>query len=1083
MIEKRRKHRQNSRRPLRVELLEYRRLLAVTALGTVWNDVNGNGLQDVGEPPIEGAVVRVFEGAAFRGGAVSDNAGQYVVDSLLENAAYQARITPPVNTRLTTANAGDDSQDSDYDTVGWSVNFTVPAGQSQIDLDAGLVEVNEQFPYTLNNREILLGAGELGLWHFPDMAIPVTARGANLRMYAAAGHRSYLLQGPDIQNINSSTLVLSEGGAGSYDNGGAWICGHHQAGNNLYVFYHAEDQEGMPPIEGGIPGFYASIAAAVSTDGGHTFTKLGRVVTSSLPKDTNGRPAQGAGECSVLPGPTGRYLYMYYTEKSNLGGTGVHISLARADLTQGAPTGNAWTKYYDGSFSQPGLGGIEDSIVNAPGGSGVALNPHVSYSTHLNRFVMTYNVNDWTEQYKSFAADSGVYLAYSADGIHWSNHTNVVPAWGIPLVNRQIATHPSLIWDTGNGSTGSGWLVYGYSPSWGNGAGQTPHHMAGHRISFGDVGADPLDSELLAYEGFQYTEGDLFGKHAEGSFGFDNIWTRQFGDSQTASGSLQYANMAADGNHAQQVPAHGRIRRRFDTSADGRFADYLEDRVVFEVGYGSNKPLIGKNGTELYVSFLQRASDHSGFYALEIQRADFAPQEGDNNRVAFIGYNSVDLVAASTLNGAVQTLGAPDNNVNLYVLKFIFGNDDNDALQVFRNPSLAGQPAQPTATLFGDFSFDRVSFVKVNGPNNTHEVDEIRVGTTYHAVTGDSFADYGDAPATYPVTYSENGARHLNVGPRLGALRDAESDGQPTADANGDGVDEDGVMFGNVVVGASLAAVNIDLQFAASARADAWLDFDADGIWQADEKILSNVLITDGGFQTYNFNVNPDAVAGPTYARVRISSSGNLDTTGLASDGEVEDYRVIIATAPTVEDITINGGIAQRSNLTEVGVTFDQDVVAPASAFQIRHRETNQVLDTLTVNSAVNAQGKTVSMLTFGNNGNLVENRDNGVNSLIDGNYELVIDHMQIAGVGGGPSMVSSHRIGNQESDGFFRFFSDHDGDRDVDADDLSGFANTFRLDNSAPSFNTLFDHDGDGDVDADDLNDFGMRFRLELPF
>ena len=1078
-------HPMERRRCLRIEPLEDRSLLAVSAIGTVWADADGNGLRGANETPIEGAVIRVFEGGAYRGGGVSNSGGQYNIGQLLPNVSYRMVVTPPVNTRLTVPNAGDDARDSDFDPSNWTVNFTVPTGHNEVVFDAGLIAVNEQFPLTLGNREILLGAGQLGLNYFPDMSIPVIARGQNLRMYTAAGHRSYLLQGPDIQNLNSATLVLAEGGVGSYDNGGAWICGHHQAGNNLYVFYHAEDQENMPPIPGGIPGFYASIAAAVSTDGGLTFTKLGRVLTSSLPKDTNGRPAQGAGECSVVAGPTGRYLYMYYTDHSNLNGRGVQIAMARADLSQGPPTAGSWEKYYQGSFSQPGLGGFETPIVTAPGGAGDAINPQVTYSVHLKRYVMTYGVNDWTEYYKSFAADSGVYLAYSADGIHWSGHTNILPDWSIPLQSRRIATHPSIIWDTGNGALGSGWLVYGYSPSWGSGNGQTPHHMAGQRITFDPVVADPIDPELLAYDGFQYAPGDLFGAYGAGSFGFDNIWTRQFGDSSTAAGSLAYGNLLTEGNRGQQLPAnHGRIRRRLDTDPEGRFAAHLEDRVVTEVGFGNVKPLIGKDGTELYVSFLQKALDHFGFYALEIQRADFAPQEGDGNRVAFVGYNGAELVLESDFNGSTrQSLGALHNNVNMYVLKFTFGSGNNDTLQVYRNPSLGGQPQQPTATIHGDFAFDRISFAKVNGPNNRHEIDEIRVGTTYRAVTGDSIGDYGDAPASFPVTYANNGARHLAFGPTLGFARDAESDGQPSANADGDGTDEDGVMFGNIAVGAPLAAVNISLGNAATARADAWIDFDGDGIWQADEKILDSVQVFDGGFRTYNFTVNADAVAGETFARVRVSSGGNLGFTGWASDGEVEDYRVSIVEPPTVESLSINGGDSQRSSLTEVVVTFDGEVTAPASAFQIKQRGTDQILDTLLVNSSINPLGKTVSVLTFGDNGNLVINRPNGGNSLVDGNYQLTIDHTQVSAVGGGPNMLGDYVIGDQAADNFFRFFSDQDGDRDADTSDLVGFGGTFRKNSFDPGFNPLFDADGDNDVDTNDLIQFGQRFRGSLPF
>ena len=377
----------------------------------------------------------------------------------------------------------------------------------------------------------------------------------------------------------------------------------------------------------------------------------------------------------------------------------------------------------------------------------------------------------------------------------------------------------------------------------------------------------------------------------------------------------------------------------------------------------------------------------------------------------------------------------------------------------------------------------------------SHDTSQLNTSSFSH-VELDSEFDYGDAPTAaqaggtfvsdYPVTGISDGARHLAVGPRLGANRDTEVDGVASVNADSDGSDEDGVMFGVIGIGSALAGVNIDLQNAAAARVDAWLDFDLDGIWQADEKILDNVLASDvPGFQTFNFSINADAVAGDTYARVRVSSAGGLDATGSADDGEVEDYRVTLhaGAAPTVETILINANEHQRSILHRVDVTFDSEVTAPASAFQILHRGSGQVLDTLLVNSAVNGQGKTVSTLTFGDNGNLVQNRADGENSLIDGNYELHIDWLQVAKVGGGPSMAGDSVIGDDAADLFFRYFTDHDGDRDSDSGDLVAFAGTFRSVLGDGRYNSLYDADGDGDVDSGDLIHFANRFRRSMPF
>lgn len=85
--------------------------------------------------------------------------------------------------------------------------------------------------------------------------------------------------------------------------------------------------------------------------------------------------------------------------------------------------------------------------------------------------------------------------------------------------------------------------------------------------------------------------------------------------------------------------------------------------------------------------------------------------------------------------------------------------------------------------------------------------------------------DFGDAPLPYPVTLTEDGARHAATGPRLGATRDTETNGTHSADAGADGGDEDGVSgWTNVAVGRAGASVTVNVQNAPDgARLDAWM--------------------------------------------------------------------------------------------------------------------------------------------------------------------------------------------------------------------------------------------------------------------
>src|SRR5262249_29512913 len=66
--------------------------------------------------------------------------------------------------------------------------------------------------------------------------------------------------------------------------------------------------------------------------------------------------------------------------------------------------------------------------------------------------------------------------------------------------------------------------------------------------------------------------------------------------------------------------------------------------------------------------------------------------------------------------------------------------------------------------------------------------------------------DFGDAPDSYKTIDSSGGPKHTIInGFHLGSAVDAESDGQPSATALGDGSDEDGVTFQTPLVSGASA--------------------------------------------------------------------------------------------------------------------------------------------------------------------------------------------------------------------------------------------------------------------------------------
>ncbi len=340
--------------------------------------------------------------------------------------------------------------------------------------------------------------------------------------------------------------------------------------------------------------------------------------------------------------------------------------------------------------------------------------------------------------------------------------------------------------------------------------------------------------------------------------------------------------------------------------------------------------------------------------------------------------------------------------------------------------------------------------------------------------------DFGDAPAPYPTLLADDGARHIPIGARLGAARDVELNGFPSVTADGDdsaGVpdDEDGVQFGGIAEGGSLAAVNILLTNADSARVDAWIDFDRDGDWDDPaDKILDSVLVSNA-VQTLNFSLPAGVTSGEAYARVRLSGAGGLDPTGPAADGEVEDYVVTIVKPPTLDGVVVvNNGDDQRSGIRDVTVNFSERVdidLETGDVFRFVNDTTGDVV--VDIPHIDTASGKTVVHFTFATGPSV-----NASGGLLDGDYVLTIDATKItyAGVsldGNGDGVAGDdHVFGADVLDGFYRKYGDHNANGVVDLLDFAALRRTFGTTNGNADFQEGLDADGDNSIG---LLDFAM--------
>ncbi len=185
--------------------------------------------------------------------------------------------------------------------------------------------------------------------------------------------------------------------------------------------------------------------------------------------------------------------------------------------------------------------------------------------------------------------------------------------------------------------------------------------------------------------------------------------------------------------------------------------------------------------------------------------------------------------------------------------------------------------------------------------------------------------DFGDAPDTpYPTLLANKGARHLIVPNfHLGNQVDAEADGLPHALALGDDnnnlADEDGVKITAPVLVNTQACVDVFLTGALGGKLDGWLDLNKNGVWEAAEQFFNAQALVAGNNAGLCFAITNTAKLGTNFARFRLSSLGGLSPIGVAQEGEVEDYQVILRQrAPTTNIVITWIGVTNTTPTNQI---------------------------------------------------------------------------------------------------------------------------------------------------------------------
>lgn len=211
---------------------------------------------------------------------------------------------------------------------------------------------------------------------------------------------------------------------------------------------------------------------------------------------------------------------------------------------------------------------------------------------------------------------------------------------------------------------------------------------------------------------------------------------------------------------------------------------------------------------------------------------------------------------------------------------------------------------------------------------------------------------------------------------------------------------------------------------------------------------------------------------------------GNASGTAVI-DVALADGVIVNDDAAQVASVVVaNPTSTQRSFVERLVVTFEGRIGFDAGAFNVEQLGSSGGDVTVVASDPQFANGQTTVVLTFAG----AFTRGN-FNALVDGNYRLIIDASKVHsgtveldgdsdGTAGG-----SFVFGEEETDNFFAFYGDLDGNRRVELAEFNAFRGTFGKSSGDPGYNPWLDYQGVGIIGLADFNQFRNRFGRRLNY
>lgn len=205
----------------------------------------------------------------------------------------------------------------------------------------------------------------------------------------------------------------------------------------IFGWYHREHFGLCPGSNLSVP----EIGAAMSFDGGMSWLDMGAVITQGDPIDCsaqNGYFAGGTGDVNVMIDRENQYFYFFFGVYGGpLEGQGVGV--ARMPFANRYGPAGSVKKWYNGAWSEPGIGGRITPIFPAKvawqdANTDAFWGPSIHWNTYLGEYVMLLNRSCCVPGFPQ----KGVYISFSPDlsnPASWSKPDKILTnVWWYPQV-------------------------------------------------------------------------------------------------------------------------------------------------------------------------------------------------------------------------------------------------------------------------------------------------------------------------------------------------------------------------------------------------------------------------------------------------------------------------------------------------------------------------------------------------------------------------------------------------------------------------------------------------------------------------